>query len=498
MKSLTGLDAAFLSFETQNAPLQVGAVMTFEPPGKQLLFSDAARFGFVKRMVADRLHLAPPLRRRAVNVPFGLGHPVWIEDPELDLDAHVKRARLPTPGGAAELNELVADLFSRPLDRTRPLWEMVVTEGLEENSSALVVKLHHSILDGVSGASLMASFLDLGPRPRDVEPPGEQWQPEPLPSAATLVRGAVTEILHDPGVAAGAVHRSIRIAAQLTEQRRRLAADGTDVRPQSPFNVPKTSLNGSISTRRGFATASLSLSAVKMCGRGFGATVNDVVLSVVGGSLRSLLEQRGEDLEESLVAMVPVSTRDNSRRPSRAGAGEGEDADDPAALGNRVSAMLVSLATTIEDPVRRLGAVSASSRLAKERTDALGPQIIDDITQLIPPALLTRTSRLITNLRLFDRMAPVFNVTVSNVPGPQFDLWFGGSRVSGIYPIGPIVDGAGLNVTALSYNNRLYVGMLGCRKLAPDIEILPRLMELHLDELIRALPESAVAAAEAG
>ena len=166
MESLTGLDAAFLSFETPNAPLHVGAVIVFDPPpGKHLLFSESARFGFVRRLIEQRIHLVPPFRRRAVGVPFGLGQPVWIEDPELDLDAHVKRARLPSPGGQAELTEFVADLLARPLDRSRPLWEMVITEGLEGGRSALVVKLHHAILDGVSAASLLGTFLDLGPRP---------------------------------------------------------------------------------------------------------------------------------------------------------------------------------------------------------------------------------------------------------------------------------------------------------------------------------------------
>ena len=188
MESLTGLDAAFLSFETPNAPLHVGAVIVFDPPpGKQLLFSESARFGFVRRLIEQRIHLVPPFRRRAVGVPFGLGQPVWIEDPELDLDAHVKRARLPSPGGPAELTEFVADLLARPLDRSRPLWEMVITEGLEGGRSALVVKLHHAILDGVSAASLLGTFLDLGPRPREVEPPEVSWQPEQVPTVASLV-----------------------------------------------------------------------------------------------------------------------------------------------------------------------------------------------------------------------------------------------------------------------------------------------------------------------
>jgi diacylglycerol O-acyltransferase / wax synthase len=482
MESLTGLDAAFLSFETPNAPLQVGAVLVFEAPGKQFLFSDSARFGFAKRLIEQRLHLAPPLRRRAVGVPFGIGQPVWIEDPEMELDAHVKRARLPTPGGTEELSEVVAELLARPLDRSRPLWEMVMTEGLEDGRSALLVKMHHAILDGVSGASLMASFLDLGPRPREIEPPDSAWEPEKVPSAASLVGRALRSAIQEPRLAAGAVHRSLRVLTELADQNRRLAAGGSAL-PQSPFRAPRTSLNGPVSTRRSFAMGALSLADVKLVGRTFGATVNDVMLAVFGGALRTLLERRGEDVDGPLVAMVPVSTR----------AGVSADTGDGGApsLGNKVSAMLVSLATTIGDPIERLAAVSASSRAAKGRTEVLGSRVIDDWAQLIVPALSTRAARLVSNLKLFEKVAPLFNVTISNVPGPQFELWFGGSRIEALYPIGPLVDGVGLNITAMSYMGGIYVGMLGCRRLVPDVDSLPELLECNLAQLLSAVPQEA-------
>ena len=475
MERLSGLDAAFLSFETPNAPLHVGAVMVFEPPGKQLLFSDSARFGFARRVIEQRLHLAPPLRRRAVGVPFGIGQPVWIEDPELDIDAHLRRAHLPTPGGDAELAEFVAELLARPLDRSRPLWEMVLTEGLEDGRSALIAKLHHAILDGVSGASLMASFLDLGPRPREIEP-AEAWEPEKVPNPLSLMRSALTAAVTEPGHAAGTVQRSLRVITEIAEQHRRLATGGAVVAP-APFKAPRTSLNGAVSTRRGFAMAGLSLAEVKLVGKTFGATVNDVMLAIVGGALRTLLERRGENVEAPLVAMVPVSTRETG-------------AEDPArVLGNKVSAMLVSLATTIDDPVERLRAVSESSRASKDRTEVLGARVIDDWAQLIVPALSTRAARLISNLKLFERVSPVFNVTVSNVPGPQFDLWFGGNRIEALYPIGPIVDGVGLNITAMSYKGGIYIGLLGCRRLVPDIETLPDLLESNLEQLLSAVPQ---------
>jgi diacylglycerol O-acyltransferase / wax synthase len=486
VESLTGLDAAFLSFETANAPLHVGAVIVFDPPpGKQLLFSESARFGFVRRLIEQRIHLVPPFRRRAVEVPFGLGQPVWIEDPELDLDAHVKRARLPSPGGPAELTDFVADVLARPLDRSRPLWEMVITEGLEGGRSALVVKLHHAILDGVSAASLLGTFLDLGARPREVDPPEVIWQPERLPTAASLVKRAVGAAVHDPGLVMGTVNRSLRVVTELAENRRRLVSGGS-APPPAPFKAPRTSLNGSVSTRRSFGMASMSLAEVKLAGHAFGATINEVVLSTVGGALRQLLEARGETLDSALVAMVPVSTRERSK-------GTPAIADGPT-LGNRVSAMLVSLATTIDDPVERLMAVSESSRGAKARTEVLGGRILDDWAQLIIPAVSTRAAKLLSNLRVFDRIAPVFNVTISNVPGPQFDLWFGGCRIDALYPIGPIVEGVGLNITALSYMGGLHVGMLGCRRLVPDMDSMAALLQSNLDQLLSAVPVTTGAA----
>ena len=361
MESLTGLDAAFLSFETPNAPLHVGAVIVFDPPpGKQLLFSESARFGFVRRLIEQRIHLVPPFRRRAVGVPFGLGQPVWIEDPELDLDAHVKRARLPSPGGPAELTEFVADLLARPLDRSRPLWEMVITEGLEGGRSALVVKLHHAILDGVSAASLLGTFLDLGPRPREVDPPEVSWQPESVPTVTALVKRAVGAAVHDPGLALGTVNRSLRMVTELADHNRRLVSGGAAL-PPAPFNAPRTSLNGSVSTRRSFGMASLSLAEVKARREGVRSD---------GERCRARDRRRGsQESPRSARRDARVGAcRDGARVDQGACAWCAGDRDAPT-LGNKVSAMLVSLATTIDDPVERLtSGVGEQSR----REDAHG------------------------------------------------------------------------------------------------------------------------------
>jgi diacylglycerol O-acyltransferase len=332
---------------------------------------------------------------------------------------------------------------------------------------------------------MLAAFLDLGPRPRDVDPPEDTWEAERLPSAPSLVRRALGAVVQEPGLVVGTVNRSIRTVAELVDHRRRVVSGGSVAAP-APFAAPRTSLNGAVSTRRSFAMASLSLAEVKLVGKTFGATVNDVVLATVGGALRSLLELRGEELEESLIAMVPVSTRERVK-------GSEAKVAEPT-LGNKVSAMLVSLASTIEDPVERLIAVSESGIAAKSRNELLGGRVIDDLAQLIVPALSTRAARLLSNLRIFDRIAPVFNVTVSNVPGPQFDLWFGGCRIDGLYPMGPVVEGVGLNITALSYMGEIHFGMLGCRRLVRDMDAMPSLLRYTFEELLGNVPVTVDAA----
>ncbi len=462
MERLSGLDAAFLAMETGSSHLHVAAVLVFEPPG--------FRLAELRRVVAERLHLVPPFRRRVVRVPFGIHHPVWVEDPLFDLTYHLRRASLPSPGGPGELAEYVAQVVGQPLDPSRPLWEMHLVEGLEGGHVAVVAKIHHAAIDGVSGAETLATFLDLVPEGRLVEPPAEPWRPEVVPGERELLTSGLQSLVREPEKVVGALARTISSVRELTQQNRRLREEDEVEPPPYPFRAPRTSLNGAISPHRRFALATGSLQDVRTVKEVFGGTVNDVVLTVVAGALRRTLEDRGEDVEEALVAMVPVSTR------------VGEPEEGPR---NRVSAMLVSLASQLADPVERLAAVTEASRLAKAQIGLIPESLFQGWAQLAFPALSARAARLAGNLRVFDHLNPLANVIVSNIPGPDFPLYCAGSRLAGLYPVGPISEGVGLNVTVMSYQGTLFFGLLACRDLVPEVEDLAHHLTDELAELVK-------------
>src|SRR5271168_5043925 len=247
MESLVGMDAAFLSLETPTTPMHVGVVLVLDPPeGARSLFSPSTRYAQIRRVIAQRLHLVGPLRQRALRVPFGLHHPVWVDDPDFELEDHLSRASLPTPGGRAELDAFVAAAMSRPLDPDRPLWEMFVVEGLEGGRAALIAKVHHAILDGVSGASILAAFLDLSPRARIVAAPHEPWDPAPLPGSAQMLRYAASSLSHQPGQVLTTLDAGVEAIADLGMHNRELRSRGVSS-PPAFFSAPRTSINGAVS-----------------------------------------------------------------------------------------------------------------------------------------------------------------------------------------------------------------------------------------------------------
>ena len=369
MRPLEGMDAAFLSLETPTTPMHVGIVLVLDPPeGRRSLFSPSTRYTQIRRVIEQRLHLVEQMRQRAIRVPFGLHHPVWVDDPDFELDDHFSRASLPSPGGKAELDAFVASVMSRQLDPDRPLWEMYVVEGLKEGRTALIAKIHHAILDGVSGASVLAAFMDMNPRSRVVPLPPE-WTPAPLPSNLQLLRHAATALSHQPGATLKTLQAGIDAVADLGMNNRELVGRGEQP-PPGFFGGPRTSFNGAVSNRKRFCSLSVPLEDVKLVGRAFEATVNDVLLACVSGALRRLLEARGEALDKSLVAMVPVSTR-----------AEGAVEE----LGNQISGMLVSLASDIDDPVLRLDAISESARVAKQQEKLHNGRFLGDLAQVAVP-----------------------------------------------------------------------------------------------------------------
>ncbi|MDA8341672.1 MAG: wax ester/triacylglycerol synthase family O-acyltransferase, partial [Actinomycetota bacterium] len=349
MRRFAGLDGAFLAFESPAAPLHIVGVLVFDPTG----VPNGVGFDEVRALVARRLPRVPPFRQRPVAVPFGLGHGGLVDDPRFDLDYHVRRSALPRPGGRSELAGAVAEIVERPLDRTRPLWEFHVLEGVEGGRFALVTKVHHAIIDGVSGAELLAAFFDLTPHPGPQPVDAGDWTPPPVPGELGMVRDALGDL---PARLEGVVRATtgtVRLARRLSGRNRQV--DGT--LPPSPFDAPRTSLNGSISPHRRVAFAEIPLAAVDEVRAALGGSVNDVVLAAVGGGLRRLLAMRGEQPDSSLVAMVPVSVR---------------TADDRGALGNRVAPMLVSTASGVADDAARLRLVSEEMAKAKAQHRVVG------------------------------------------------------------------------------------------------------------------------------
>jgi len=464
MQRLTGLDATFLYMETPSNHMHVASTVILDPSTAPNGYS----FDKARELIENRLPLLPPFRRRLVEVPFGLHHPIWIEDPDFDLDYHVRRAALPSPGGRKELEEFAADVFGRPLDRSRPLWEMYIVEGLEGGHIAVVSKTHHSAIDGVSGAELTVNLLDLSPEVMVVPPPDPPWRPDRVPTDIEMLSFAVRSLARQPLAAVKAARRTASMALNLRRRNR----EPNVTPPPAPFQAPKTFLNTNITPHRRFTMTGVALDDVKLVKNALGGTVNDVVLAVCAGALSKWLADHGEHPEEDLVGMVPISVRTE---------------DDKGSMGNRVSAMLVKLVSTLDDPVERLAAIREATKDAKEQDKAISAEVLTDWVEFAAPAVAARAARLASSLRVWDRLRrPVFNLVISNVPGPPFPLYSAGARVMGIWPMGPVSDGAGLNITVMSYLDAVNFGIVACRELAPDLDALAGYIDTAMEELVKA------------
>lgn len=525
MEALGGIDAAFLALETRTTHLHVAAILVLDPPeGKRSLFSPETRFSQVRRLLEERIHLVPVLRQRIVRVPFGLQHPVWVDDPHFDLSNHLRLCTLPDPGGESELNTLIAEIMSSPLAPNQPLWEMTVVDGMIGSRSAIIAKIHHCLVDGVSGATLLGAFLDLGPHqspgttpflsttvtsnptPNPTSNPTvlsskdptatattataegesesqsesqnesqnesqsaiETWSPKALPSHLAMLRYGIHSLARQPKVSLDALDTSIDALVRVGSKNRLGGAEKRDL-PPAPFSGPRTSLNGTLSTQRCFASMSVSLDDVKLIRRAYGTTINDVILAGVGGGIRRLLEKRGEEHKSSMIAMVPVSKRRMAER---------------GIPGNRISGMLVSLGTNLTDPIERLRVVALSSKNAKAQERLTAGKMVSSLAQVTPPILASRISRLASGLRIFDHIPPPFNVTVSSVPGPDFPLWCASSRVSSMFPVGPIAEGTSLNVTSMTYLKGVHFGFFACKTLLPEIDELAIMVQSEIAQLV--------------
>lgn len=448
MQRLSGLDASFLYMETASMHTHVVGTLVLDPSTSPAPYS----YERVVDLIRRRLHLLEPFRRRLVPVPFGLSHPVWIEDPDFDIERHVHRTVARPPGSMHELAEVVGDVAGRPLDRSRPLWELWVVEGLEGGRLAMVTKVHHAAIDGVTGADLMAHLFDLEPDAADPPPPEEPWQPEARPGDLALVTGAVRHNLGNPVRMARVLRRTAGSVAGVVRAQRRSA---TDRRPQAalPFQAPRVRWSAAITPHRSVAFGKAALDDLKAVKSAFGTTVNDVVLAATTMTLRRYLAAHDDLPASPLVCSCPVSVHGTSDRDGT----------------NQVSTLFVRLPVHLDDPGAVLAAISADTKEAKVMQQAIGAETLQDIAQFVPPTVFNRAMRLYSAMNLADRHRPVVNLIVSNVPGPPIPLYAAGARVEGVFPFGPLLEGAGLNVTVLSNMGNVDFGVIACRELVPDV-----------------------------
>jgi len=461
MRRMSGIDAAFLYGETPAWHMHVSAVMIADPATAPNGWS----VDRLKELTEQRLHLVPQFRWRLVEVPFGLDRPGWVEDPDFDIDAHVRRIGVPAPGGPEQVGNLIGDLVSLKLDRRKPLWEFWIIEGLEGGKVAILAKIHHALIDGVSGSELASVIMDLEPDPPPMEPPSEPRAVEPVPHPLELAVKGVGHTLLTP-------YRAVRFANQTVRQGLKfIGFQRQETSPVRPFQAPRTSFNTELTPHRRFSYQSIPLEDVRTIKKVFDVKVNDVVLAICAGTLRRYLESRGELPDAPLIAQVPVSLRTD---------------DDKSEVGTKVGAMFASLATDIDDPGERLMAIHASTQGAKEMQRAMAADKIMGISETAPPALISLAARMYTAASLDTLTSPIMNLIISNVPGPPFPIYSAGAKLEAIYPMGPLIYGTGINVTVFSYLEKIDFGFMVCRDVVPDPWFIAEGVQIALDELLVA------------
>jgi diacylglycerol O-acyltransferase / wax synthase len=457
---LTGLDSSFLHLERGPAHMHVASTTIFEGPAP----------GYVefRDHIESRLHLVPRFRQKLRFVPFGQGRPKWIDDPRFNLSYHVRHTALPAPGSEDDLRTLAARIFSQRLDRSKPLWEMWLVDGVEDDRFAIVTKTHHCLVDGVSGVDITTVLFDAAADPSPGAP-APDWLPRPEPSDAQVLGEALIERATEPAELARGVRavfarprRAARTAIEGLEAAGAFARTGFGA-PASPFNVP-------IGPYRRFAWVQVELAELKRIKNETGGTVNDVVLAAVAGALGRYLCAHGHSIQDlELRAMVPISVRAD---------------DEHGALGNRVSSYICPLPIGIEDPVERLKAVSATMGDLKQSKQAVGATLMTELADFAPPTIVNQAARLQSRQRFF-------NMVVTNVPGPQFPLYLMGRRLQRVIPMVPLAKRQAVCFGIMSYDGHVDFGLIGDFDALPDLDALAGDLEASLAELAATAPPPA-------
>ncbi len=467
MQQLSGLDSSFLYMETGATPMHIGSIAIYDQstaPDGHVTFKQILKF------FEDRLHKARAFRQRLVKVPLGLDHPYWIEDPDFDLEFHVRHIALPKPGDWRQLCIATARIHSRPLDMRKPLWEAWVIEGLDnvegmpKGSFALLLKIHHAAIDGVSGAQIAEAIHDLAPD-AEAEPPANDWTPERIPTGVELLTRSMARSISSP-VKFGKL--MMRTAPSLAK-----VLGGLWTRQlKLPVRVPRTRFNANVSSHRVFDGRVFSLDQIKAIKNSVpGTTVNDAVVAVCGGALRRYLEARDELPETSLVAMAPMSAR---------------AAEQMTDAGNLVTAMSLPIRSDIADPLQRLMAISEESQQAKKLTHTMGPRLAADAAEFLPSTMSSLLMRTYANARLSERIPPLFNTVITNVPGVNVPLYSMGSKLVASWGLGPVTHGLGLFQPVVSYNGTISIGAIADRDMMPDPAFYSECLQVAFDELYKA------------
>ena len=483
MNHLSGLDATFLHFETAEMPMHVGSLNVLDlPEGYQGDFYEDAKAYMVARM-----HLADVFTRKLALMPFDLSNPVWVEDEDIDVDYHVRHVTLPKPGTNRQLQQYVARLHSTLMDRSRPLWEFFIIDGLQSGQVALYTKVHHAGIDGQAGVEVGKAIFDTAPTGRVVKPPrprarSHNYQLGMAELATAALRNTAAQYvkLYKMLPALGRALGSLAKPAEAVP-----GSDGKALAKRFDMRAPRTPFNVSITNQRSFAGRTIPLAETKAIAKHFGVTLNDVVMATVSGALRRYLKDSNELPDKSLVAGVPVSLR---------------EAGDTSA-NNQASMILVSLASDLKDPIQRLRAINASSTASKSTMNKFKAVILDDFPMFGAPWLMSGAASMIGRSGLVNVLPPVANVAISNVQGAPFPMYFAGALVTCYYPVSIASHGTALNVTVQSYNGRMDYGLIACRRAVPDItEIGDYMLAEHqtLMDLMQALPGDAKSAAGAG
>lgn len=455
---LNPLDVSFLYMESPTTAMHVGGVAVFQPPEQGLDYDRLVE------LISQRIALVPRYRQKVRWVPGRLANPVWVDDSEFDVTYHVRRSALPKPGSDGQLRELVGRLMSRQLDRNRPLWEIYLVEGLSDGRVAVVTKTHHAMVDGVSAVDIGTVILDLTPTPREV--PDDDWSPRPEPGALSLVTHAVTDLVSRPGQAVDTA-RTAAVDVRATAGKVLSVAGGVLAQARMMARpAPASPLNAVIGEQRRFGMAATDLDDYKRVRKSHGGTVNDVVLATVSGAVRNWLLTRGEAVTATTTirAMVPVSVRADQHK--------GE-------LGNRVSSYFVDLPVGEGSAVMRLHQVSFAMRAHKESGSAVGADALVQLSGFAPPTIHSLGARVASG---FTRR--LFNLVVTNVPGPQFPLYAAGARMLSVYPVVPLAKGQAVSIGLTSYDGGVYYGLNADRDAMPDIDVLASCLEDSLAELV--------------